>query len=171
MTQNSWKILVTKSIDDAMHCYFFFNAKKEGKFPSWGNLPIWVTTHTPAKKLKHCYRHFRIFFWKSGYFLKILQFLQMWRSFGTMNQKYWKKGNVTKVLVQQDSWKMTKLWTFVSKFQQILRTFSIQCCCLRIFFIKITFYLLYSCASQEANKTPGDEVYTNMVPSIRLNQN
>ena len=41
MTQNSWKILVTKSNDDAMHYYFFFKRdKNEGKFPSWGNLPI-----------------------------------------------------------------------------------------------------------------------------------
>ena len=41
MIQNSWKILVTKSIDDAMDCYFLKKEdKNEGKFPSWGNLPI-----------------------------------------------------------------------------------------------------------------------------------
>ena len=28
MTQNSWKILVTKSIDDAMNCYFFLKGTK-----------------------------------------------------------------------------------------------------------------------------------------------
>ena len=38
MTQNSWKILVTKSIDDAMHCYFFFlNRQKWGQIPVLGN--------------------------------------------------------------------------------------------------------------------------------------
>ena len=35
MTQNSWKIYVKKSIDDAMLCYFKTKtAKNEGKFPS-----------------------------------------------------------------------------------------------------------------------------------------
>ena len=37
MTQNSWKILVTKSIDDAMHCYFFKKkCQKGGQIPVLG---------------------------------------------------------------------------------------------------------------------------------------
>ena len=35
MTQKNWKILITKSIDDAMHHYF-----QPKKWQKWGQIPV-----------------------------------------------------------------------------------------------------------------------------------
>ena len=56
MTQNSWKIFVKKSIDDAMHCNFKKKRdKKEGKFRPGETYPY-------DKSLWRSHEHFQKFY-------------------------------------------------------------------------------------------------------------
>ena len=55
MTQNSWKILITKSNDEAIQYYIFFNSHKTGKISVIGK-----PTHMRTLTLPDVDRHARL---------------------------------------------------------------------------------------------------------------
>ena len=67
MTQNSWKILVTKVKDNVMHCYTFQKSDtKQAKFPSLGNLPIYMGGNLQEGKYAQTVSTYRQISWSFG---------------------------------------------------------------------------------------------------------
>ena len=124
MTQNSWKILVTKSIDDAMHCYFFFFfAKNEGKFPSWGNLPICALLHRFESHLSSVHWQTQCADWQHAIQWLCLLFQVGYWHVRQCTLRKWRDLRETNVL-KKKLYNLSFFFSFIPKILWLIKSFS-----------------------------------------------